>query len=242
MNYQEKFYAAGKIPGSFPRREGAPSQKETLTSRLIDRPIRPLFVKGFKNDVQVVCTVLAHDLENDPDIVALVAASAALVISGAPFMGPIGGARVGFVDGEYILNPTLDEMKESRMDLVVAGTHDAVMMVESEIQEMSEDEVLNGVMFAHRGMQPVIDAIIELADHAAKEPFDFQPEDTDAIKAEMKKAVGKDLANAFKIPAKLERQDAVAAAKAKLTDKFGKSDVNPAGISPDQAGRGVQGA
>ena len=150
VNYQEKFYAAGKIPGSFPRREGAPSQKETLTSRLIDRPIRPLFVKGFKNEVQVVTTVLAHDLENDPDIVALVAASAALVISGAPFMGPIGGARVGFVDGQYILNPTLDEMKESRMDLVVAGTDDAVMMVESEIQEMTEDEVLKGVMFAHR--------------------------------------------------------------------------------------------
>ncbi|MGH6964515.1 MAG: polyribonucleotide nucleotidyltransferase [Phenylobacterium sp.] len=236
VNYQEKFYAAGKIPGSFPRREGAPSQKETLTSRLIDRPIRPLFVKGFKNEVQVVCTVLAHDLENDPDIVALVGASAALVISGAPFMGPIGGARVGFVNGEYVLNPTLDEMKESRMDLVVAGTHDAVMMVESEIQEMTEDEVLKGVMFAHAGMQPVIDAIIELADHAAKEPFNFEPEDTDAIKAEMKKAVGKDLANAFKIPAKLERQDAVAAAKAKLTDKFGKSDANPAGISADKLG------
>jgi polyribonucleotide nucleotidyltransferase len=236
VNYQEKFYAAGKIPGSFPRREGAPSQKETLTSRLIDRPIRPLFVKGFKNEVQVVCTVLAHDLENDPDIVALVAASAALVISGAPFMGPIGGARVGFVNGEYVLNPTLDEMKDSRMDLVVAGTHDAVMMVESEIQEMSEDEVLKGVMFAHAGMQPVIDAIIELADHAAKEPFDFQPEDTDAIKAEMKKAIGKDLASAFKIPAKLERQDAVAAAKAKATAKFGKSDENPAGITPDKLG------
>ena len=236
VNYQEKFYAAGKIPGSFPRREAAPSQKETLTSRLIDRPIRPLFVKGFKNEVQVVCTVLAHDLENDPDIVALVAASAALVISGAPFMGPIAGARVGYVNGEYVLNPTLDEMKDSRMDLVVAGTQDAVMMVESEIQEMSEDEVLKGVMFAHAGMQPVIDAIIELAEHSAKEPFDFQPEDTDAIKAEMKKAVGKDLASAFKIPAKLERQDAVAAAKAKATEKFGKSDENPAGISPDKLG------
>src|ERR1700760_2327506 len=142
VNYQEKYYAAGKIPGSFPRREAAPSQKETLTSRLIDRPIRPLFVKGFKNEVQVVCTVLAHDLENDPDIVAMVASSAALVISGAPFMGPIGAARVGFIDGKYVLNPTLDEQKSSRMDLVVAGTHDTVMMVESEIQELSEEEVL----------------------------------------------------------------------------------------------------
>jgi polyribonucleotide nucleotidyltransferase len=236
VNYQEKFYAAGKIPGSFPRREGAPSQKETLTSRLIDRPIRPLFVKGFKNEVQVVTTVLAHDLENDPDIAAMVGASAALVISGAPFMGPIAAARVGFVNGEYVLNPTTDEMKDSRMDLVVAGTQDAVMMVESEIQEMSEDEVLKGVMFAHAGMQPVIEAIIELAEHSAKEPFNFEPEDTDAIKAEMKKAIGKDLAAAFKIPAKLERQDAVAAAKAKATDKFGKSDENPAGISPDKLG------
>src|SRR3546814_456170 len=151
-------------------------------------------------------------------------------------MGPIAGARVGFVDGEYVLNPTLDEMRESRMDLVVAGTHDAVMMVESEIQELSEDEVLKGVMFAHAGMQPVIEAIVELAEHAAKEPFDYQPEDTDAIKAEMKKAVGKDLVAAFKIPAKLERQDAVAAAKAKAADKFGKSDINPAGIGPDKLG------
>jgi polyribonucleotide nucleotidyltransferase len=236
VNYQEKFYAAGKIPGSFPRREGAPSQKETLTSRLIDRPIRPLFVKGFKHEVQVVCTVLAHDLENDPDIVALVAASAALVISGAPFMGPIAGARVGFVNGEYVLNPTLDEMKDSRMDLVVAGTHDAVMMVESEIQELSEDEVLKGVMFAHAGMQPVIQAIIELAEHSAKEPFDFQPEDTDAIKADVKGLIGADLAAAYKIVAKGQRQDAVAAAKAKASEKFGKSEANPAGYAPDKLG------
>src|SRR6201995_5429833 len=182
VNYQEKFYAAGKIPGSFPRREGAPSQKETLTSRLIDRPIRPLFVKGFKNEVQVVATVLAHDLENDPDIVALVASSAALVLSGAPFMGPIGAARVGFIDGEYVLNPTLDQMKEgNRMDLVVAGTADAVMMVESEIQELSEEQVLGGVTFAHKEMQAVIDAIIELAEHAAKEPWDFKAEDDHSV-------------------------------------------------------------
>ena len=193
-------------------------------------------MKGFKNEVQVVCTVLAHDLENDPDVVALVAASAALVISGAPFMGPIGGARVGFVDGEYVLNPTVDQMKESRMDLVVAGTDDAVMMVESEIQEMSEDEVLKGVMFAHAGMQPVIQAIIELAEHSAKEPFDFQPDDTDAIKASVKKLIGKDLAAAYKIVAKGQRQDAVAKAKAKGAEKFGKSEANPTGISPDKLG------
>jgi polyribonucleotide nucleotidyltransferase len=236
VNYQEKFYAAGKIPGSFPRREGAPSQKETLTSRLIDRPIRPLFVKGFKNEVQVVTTVLAHDLENDPDIVALVAASAALVISGAPFMGPIAGARVGFVDGAYILNPTLDEMKESRMDLVVAGTNDAVMMVESEIQEMTEDEVLKGVMFAHAGMQPVIDAIIELAEHSAKEPFDFQPDDTDALKAQVKTAIGDDLRAAYQIMGKSERHAALSAAKEKAVANFGKSEARPTGVDSNKLG------
>ncbi|MEI9966005.1 MAG: polyribonucleotide nucleotidyltransferase [Caulobacteraceae bacterium] len=236
VNYQEKFYAAGKIPGSFPRREGAPSQKETLTSRLIDRPIRPLFVKGFKNEVQVVTTVMAHDLENDPDVVAMVAASAALVLSGAPFMGPIAGARVGFVDGEYVLNPTLDQMKDSRMDLVVAGTADAVMMVESEIKEMSEDEVLKGVMFAHRGLQPVIDAIIELAEHAAKEPFDFAPEDTDALKAKAKALIGQDLVAAYGIVGKSDRHAALEAAKAKLVAAHGKSEANPDGADSNKIG------
>ena len=229
VNYQEKYYAAGKIPGSFPRREAAPSQKETLTSRLIDRPIRPLFIEGFKNEVQVVTTVLAHDLENDPDIVALVAASAALVLSGAPFMGPIGGARIGYINGEYILNPTLDQMKESAMDLVVAGTSDAVMMVESEIQELSEEVVLGGVTFAHRSMQPVIDAIIELAEHAAKEPFEFTADDTEALKAEARRLVGADMAAAYKIVAKGQRQDAVGLAKAKASAALAKSDANPAG-------------
>ena len=229
VNYQEKYYAAGKIPGSFPRREAAPSQKETLTSRLIDRPIRPLFIEGFKNEVQVVTTVLAHDLENDPDIVALVAASAALVLSGAPFMGPIGGARVGYINGEYVLNPTLDQMKESAMDLVVAGTSDAVMMVESEIQELSEEVVLGGVTFAHKSIQPVIDAIIELAEHAAKEPFEFTADDTEALKAEARKLVGADMAAAYKIVAKGQRQDAVGLAKAKASAALAKSDANPAG-------------
>jgi polyribonucleotide nucleotidyltransferase len=229
VNYQEKYYAAGKIPGSFPRREAAPSQKETLTSRLIDRPIRPLFVEGFKNEVQVVTTVLAHDLENDPDIVALVAASAALVLSGAPFMGPIGAARVGYVNSEYVLNPTLDQMKESAMDLVVAGTSDAVMMVESEIQELSEEVVLGGVTFAHKSMQPVIDAIIELAEHAAKEPFEFTADDTEALKAQARKLVGADMAAAYKIVAKGQRQDAVSEAKAKASAALAKSDANPAG-------------
>ncbi|HWU15748.1 MAG TPA: polyribonucleotide nucleotidyltransferase, partial [Caulobacter sp.] len=232
VNYQEKTFAAGKIPGGFFKREGRPSEKETLVSRLIDRPIRPLFVKGFKNEVQVVVTVLQHDLENDPDILGMVAASAALVLSGAPFMGPIGAARVGYVNDQYVLNPTLDELKDSKMDLVVAGTSEAVMMVESEIQELSEEIVLGGVNFAHKEMQTVIDAIIELAEHAAKEPFDFQPEDTDALKAEVKKAVGKDLADAYKIQGKADRVAALGAAKTKAIDTFAKSDTNPAGIDP----------
>src|SRR5215831_21249371 len=236
VNYQEKFYAAGKIPGSFPRREGAPSQKETLTSRLIDRPIRPLFVKGFKNEVQVVATVLAHDLENDPDIVAMIASSAALVISGAPFMGPIGAARVGFIDGQYVLNPTLDQMKDTRMDLVVASTGDAVMMVESEIKELSEDEVLGGVMFAFDANKQVIDAIIELAEHSAKDPYEFVVDDTDQVKADAKKLIGEDLAAAFKIVGKGERHDAVEAAREKALSALGKSDANPDGVDPNKFG------
>ncbi|PLR28609.1 polyribonucleotide nucleotidyltransferase [Caulobacter zeae] len=232
VNYQEKTFAAGKIPGGYFKREGRPSEKETLVSRLIDRPIRPLFVKGFKNEVQVVVTVLQHDLENDPDILGMVAASAALTLSGAPFMGPIGAARVGWVNGEYVLNPTLDELKESAMDLVVAGTADAVMMVESEIKELSEEIVLGGVNFAHQQMQAVIDAIIDLAEHAAKEPFDFQPEDTDALKAEVKNAVGQDLADAYKIQAKGERVAALGAAKSKAIETFAKSEAKPDGIDP----------
>jgi polyribonucleotide nucleotidyltransferase len=236
VNYQERTYAAGKIPGGFFKREGRPSEKETLTSRLIDRPIRPLFVKGFKNEVLVVATVLSHDLENDPDIVAMVACSAALVISGAPFMGPIAGARVGFVNGEYILNPTLDEMKESKMDLIVAGTADAVMMVESEIQELDEATVLGGVTFAHKGMQPVIDAIIELAEHAAKEPFEFEAEDTDALKAKMFKLVGKDIAGAYKITKKADRVAAIQAAKAKVVADLAKSETKPDGYDSNKLG------
>ena len=232
VNYQEKTFAAGKIPGGFFKREGRPSEKETLVSRLIDRPIRPLFVKGFKNEVQVVATVLQHDLENDPDILAMVACSAALVLSGAPFMGPIGAARVGYVDGQYILNPTLDELKDSTMDLVLAGTTDAVMMVESEIQELSEEIVLGGIAFAHKGMQPVIDAIIELAEHAAKEPFAFQPDDTDAIKARMKTLVGKDIAAGYTITKKQDRYEAIGTAKKKAIAALGRSDDNPAGEDP----------
>jgi polyribonucleotide nucleotidyltransferase len=236
VNYQEKTYAAGKIPGGFFKREGRPSEKETLVSRLIDRPIRPLFVKGFKNEVQVVCTVLAHDLENDPDIVAMVAASAALVISGAPFMGPIAAARVAFIEGEYVLNPTLDELKTSQMDLVVAGTADAVMMVESEIQELTEEQVLGGVSFAHKSIQPVIEAIIDLAEHSAKEPFDFAADDTDALKAQMKTLVGADIAAAYKITKKQDRQEALSQAKQKAMAAMAKSEANPDGADGQKLG------
>jgi len=237
VNYQEKTYAAGKIPGGFFKREGRPSEKETLVSRLIDRPIRPLFVKGFKHETQVIITVLAHDLENDPDIVAMVATSAALTISGVPFMGPIGAARVGFIDGEYVLNPTLDQLGEgNRMDLIVAGTQDAVMMVESEIQELTEEQVLGGVMFAHRGMQPVIDAIIELAEHAAKEPWDFEAEDISGLIGKITDAVGEDLKAAYKLQAKEPRHAALSAAKAKAAELLVRSDVNPDGHDSSKFG------
>jgi polyribonucleotide nucleotidyltransferase len=238
VNYQEKTFAAGKIPGGFFKREGRPSEKETLVSRLIDRPIRPLFVHGFKHETQVIITVLSHDLENDPDIVAMVAASAALTLSGVPFMGPIGAARVGFINGEYVLNPTLDQIKDeaNRLDLVVAGTHDAVMMVESEIQELTEEEILGAVMFAHRSFQPVIEAIIDLAEHAAKEPFDFTPSDDETLVEKVNGLIGGDLRAAYEITAKGARHDAVSAAKVKALSVLAKSDANPDGVEPAKLG------
>ncbi len=216
VNYQEKAFAAGKIPGGYFKREGRPTENETLVSRLIDRPIRPLFVEGFKCDTQVIATVLSHDLENDPDIVALVAASAALTLSGVPFMGPVGGARVGLIDGEFVLNPAIDVMENSKLDLVVAGTADAVLMVESEAQELSEDTMLGAVMFGHRGFQPVIEAIIRLAEKAAKEPRDFTPPDLSDVEAAVLAIAETDLREAYKLTAKQERYKAVDAVKAKV--------------------------
>ena len=215
VNYQEKTYAAGKIPGGFFKREGRPSEKETLVSRLIDRPIRPLFAKGFKNETQVIVTVLSHDMENDPDIVALVAVSAALTISGLPFMGPIGGARVGYINGEYKLNPLIDEMGESQLDLVVAGTTDAVMMVESEAKELSEDVMLGAVMFGHRGFQPVIDAIIRMAEKCAKEPRPFESKDESELEAKVRALVESDLRAAYGLKDKGQRHAALSKAKDK---------------------------
>ena len=220
VNYTEKYYAAGRIPGGYFKRERGPTEKDTLTSRLIDRPIRPLFAEGWRCDTQVTVTVLSHDMENDPDIVAMVAASAALTLSGAPFMGPIGGARVGFINNEYVLNPALDEMPESQLDLVVAGTNDAVLMVESEAKELSEEIMLGAVMFGHRHFQPVIEAIIKLAEKAAKEPRELTLPDNAKLEKEILGLVEKDLRAAYSIPRKQERQDAVAAAKDKVIEHF----------------------
>ncbi|MEM6441560.1 MAG: polyribonucleotide nucleotidyltransferase, partial [Pseudomonadota bacterium] len=236
VHYQEKYYAAGKIPGGFFKREARPTEKETLTSRLIDRPIRPLFVPGFKHETQVVCTVLSHDLVNDPDIVAMIAASAALTISGVPFRGPIGAARVGFVDGEYVLNPEVDDMNklmekpDQKLNLVVAGTKDAVMMVESEAYELSEEQMLGAVTFGHEAMQPVIDLIIDLAEGAAKEPFDFQPADTSAIYAKVKAAGEDAMRAAFAIRDKQDRQAAISAARQTILDALSDEDKEDPGL------------
>ena len=234
VHYQEKYYAAGKIPGGFFKREARPTEKETLTSRLIDRPVRPLFVEGFRNETQVICTVLSYDMENDPDIVAMIAASAALTLSGVPFMGPIGAARVGFVDGEYVLNPAVDDMEklrenpEQRLDLVVAGTKDAVMMVESEAYELSEAEMLGAVKFGHEQMQPVIDLIIDLAEEAAKEPFAFEAPEYAGLYARVRELGEGAMRDAFRVTDKLARQAAVASAKATIL----------AGLSEEEAADG----
>ena len=232
VHYNEKYYAAGKIPGGFFKREARPTEKETLTSRLIDRPIRPLFVPGFKNEVLVICTVLSHDLVNDPDMVAMIAASAALTISGAPFMGPIAAARVGFVDGAYILNPTIDEMHnlrlepEQRLDLVVAGTKGAVMMVESEAYELTEDEMLGAVAFAHEQIQPVIDLIVDLAEDCAKEPFNFQAPDYSELFTAVS-AAGKDaMQAAYAITDKQERTTAVSEAKEAIKGSLAEDQLS----------------
>ena len=231
VNYQEKYYAAGKIPGGFFKREARPTEKETLTSRLIDRPIRPLFVDGFKNEVQVTCTVLSHDGENDPDIISMIAASAALTLSGAPFLGPIGAARVGFVDDSYVLNPSIEDMdnirenSKQRLDLVIAGTQDAVMMVESEAYELSEKEMLGAVKFGHEQMQKVIDLIISLAEKTAKEPYNFIPSDNKDLINKIKKLGEKDINNAFSIADKQKRQNTLNEIKQNILNKLSDDDL-----------------
>ncbi|HVV94495.1 MAG TPA: polyribonucleotide nucleotidyltransferase [Hyphomicrobiales bacterium] len=218
VNYQEKFYAAGRIPGGYFKREGRPTERETLVSRLIDRPVRPLFADGWRNDTQVIINVLSHDLENDPDVVAMAAASAALTLSGVPFMGPVGGARVGYINGEYVLNPVLDRMPESTLDLVVAGTGEAVLMVESEAKELPEDVMLGAVMFGHRGFQPVIDAIIRLAEKAAKEPRNLVVADDTALEERVRQIAETDLRAAYRIQQKQERYERVGQIKQAVID------------------------
>jgi polyribonucleotide nucleotidyltransferase len=236
VHYQEKYYAAGKVPGGFFKREARPSEKETLTSRLIDRPCRPLFAPGFKNEVLVMCTVLSHDLVNEPDVVAMIAASAALTISGVPFMGPIAAARVGFVDGEYILNPEVDDMQklrenpEQRLDLVIAGTKDAVMMVESEAYELTEEEMLGAVKFGHDAMQPVIDLILDFAEDCAKEPFDYQAPDYSELYAKVKTAGETQMRAAFAIKDKQERTTAISAAVATVKAALSEEDLADANL------------
>jgi len=236
VHYQEKYYAAGKVPGGFFKREARPSEKETLTSRLIDRPCRPLFVEGFKHEVLVMATVLSCDLVNDPDIVAMIAVSAALTISGVPFMGPIGAARVGFSGGEYVLNPAMDDMHQlrsnpdQRLDLVIAGTKDAVMMVESEAYELTEAEMLGAVKFGHAQMQPVIDLIIDFAEIAAKEPFDFSPPDISEIYGKVKAAGEAQMRAAFAIRDKQERTNAIDAAADAIVAALSEEDQKDANL------------
>ena len=222
VNYQEKTFAAGKIPGGFFKREGRPSEKETLVSRLIDRPLRPLFVPGFVNETQVICTVLSHDLENDPDIVSMIGASAALTISGIPFLGPVGGARVGYIDGNYVLNPTLAETSRSRLDLIVAGTVDGVLMVESQAEELPEEVMLGAVVFGHREFQPVLQAIIELAETCAREPWSLphEPFEAAAIEARLRETIGPLIEDGYREQAKQERSNRLDAAKAQLAEIF----------------------
>src|SRR6516162_8320711 len=220
VNYQERTFAAGKIPGGFFKREGRPSEKETLVSRLIDRPLRPLFAPGFINETQVICTVLSHDLENDPDIVAMIGASAALTISGIPFLGPIGAARVGYVDGQYVLNPLQEKLPESALDLVVAGTAEGVLMVESEAKELSEEIMLGAVTYGFEQFQAVIRAIVDLAEQCAKEPWELPaaaPE-AEAVATRMAELVGGDLRQAYAETAKQARTEKLAEAKAKAAE------------------------
>ena len=227
VHYQEKFSAAGRIPGGFFKREGRATEKETLTSRLIDRPVRPLFPEGFYNEINVIAQVLSYDGETEPDIVAMIAASAALTISGVPFMGPIGAARVGFKNGEYVLNPSLEDAlgEDGRLDLVVAATQDAVMMVESEAKELTEEEMLGAVMFAHEESRKVIGAIVDLAEQAAKDPWEIDTsDDTSAIKEKLRGIVGDDIAAAYKLTDKSARSDALNAAREKAKEAFAEEE------------------
>jgi polyribonucleotide nucleotidyltransferase len=248
VHYQEKFSAAGRIPGGFFKRERGATEKETLTSRLIDRPIRPLFPEGFYNEINVIAHVLSYDGENEPDVLAMVAASAALTISGVPFMGPIGAARVGYQGGEYILNPTQEQIKEGELDLMVAATHNAVMMVESEAKELSEEVMLGAIMFAHRASQQVINAIIDLAEQSAKDPWELDMgADHSALKQQLRDLIGFDIGVAYKTLEKGSRREQLDAAREKAKAAFadadpdGRPEARQEARSRDRAHRHPQG-
>ncbi|PZO85044.1 MAG: polyribonucleotide nucleotidyltransferase, partial [Micavibrio aeruginosavorus] len=227
VNYQEKTYAAGKIPGGFFKREGRPSEKETLVSRLIDRPIRPLFPETFLNEVQVVATVVAHDMENDPDIVAMLGCSCALTLSGIPFMGPVGACRVGYKNGQYLINPTIQDLEGSELELVVAGTQEGVLMVESEAKELSEDIMLGAVMEGWKAFQPVINAIIDMAEMCAKDPWDVSEKDPTLVKlySDIKAKYAGEVAQAYSITVKQDRYAAVGAVRDKVVAEFVTEDM-----------------
>jgi polyribonucleotide nucleotidyltransferase len=241
VNYQEKYYAAGRIPGGYFKRERGPTERDTLISRLIDRPIRPLFADGWRCDTQITVNVLSHDLENDPDIVAMVAASAALTLSGAPFMGPIGAARVGFINNEFVLNPQLDEMPESQLELVVAGTNEAVLMVESEAKELPEEVMLGAVMFGHRHFQPVIDMIIRLAEKAAKEPRALPENEGAALETKIRGLVEADVRKAYAVRSKQDRHKAIDEAKAKVKEALAAKEGEEGAPTPQQIGAAFKG-
>ena len=234
VNYIEKTYAAGKIPGGFFKREGKPSEGEILISRLIDRPIRPLFAKGFNNETQVTCTLLSFDSENTPDIVAIIAASAALTISGIPFLGPVAAAKVGYIDGEYVLNPSTKAIKNSQLELVVAGTKDGVLMVESEAKELSEEVMLNAVEFGHQSFQPVIDMIISLAEECAKEPWEIaeKPAEYTEVQNELAEKFTAELTEAFRIREKLKRYTAIEVILEKAKALYAEDELKSQFVAP----------
>ncbi len=222
VNYQEKYYSVGKIPGGFFKREARPTEKETLVSRLIDRPVRPLFHKDFKNETQVTCTVISHDQENDSDVVAMVAASAALTLSGLPFLGPLGAVKIGLINDEYIINPSKSQLSDSKLELVLAGTKEGVLMIESEAHELSEKQMLEAVVLGQDSYKPVIEAIISLAKKAAKEPWDV-PEKSDDIKnlpTKISSEFGKDFVEAYKIIEKQKRSEILASLRNEISEKF----------------------
>ncbi len=233
VNYQEKYYSVGKIPGGFFKREARPTEKETLVSRLIDRPVRPLFHKDFKNETQVTCTVLSHDQENDSDVVAMVAASAALTLSGLPFLGPLGAIKIGFIDNEFVVNPSKSQLSNSKLELVLAGTKEGVLMIESEAHELSEKQMLDAVVLGQENYKTVIEAIISLAKKAAKEPWDLKEKDEEikSLPSKINEDFGKEFIDAYKITEKQKRSEKLSSLRNEISEKFVSETLSPVLVS-----------